>query len=351
MFRTLVSLIIKVNLFLLTTKVYSAPSIPLVTFLNQSQTEHKRNLQLCYTFDDQTPGLPCNSAMLGMHREDSVWFYSFGNNNLGYFQGVSDIINTPIKSDHLLPLIDHNSNDQFQAGSSLGYVTDTWGFNFIPAKILLFTHIRNPALPRITVFASKEEEAQFQVGSFINKEWSWGLQTRGVHRRFTYVDNYLSDYFTDDANSLAKIQNQYALYIEPSLLYSPEEAEWNPLFSVTLQNTGTADKKIEPFDFNPNLNLGLSLSKTYDLGQLQVGLTSQSILAEEKYKFLSGIGARLSLIHFEVFGSLTEVQQQIGFGLKFSAVTSSISYLKQDWNNTPLNTTQSHWRWDLGFLF
>lgn len=320
-------------------------------FINQTQIEHKRNHQLCYSYYDSTPGLPCNSAFLGIDQKPKFWFYAYGNNNLSYFQDVADIINGPIDPERLLEMIDHNSNEHFMAGSSLGYLTDNWGFNVIPAKLILYTKIRNPALPRITLLASKESEAQFQLASFFNSEWSWGLQIRALQRRFSYSDAYFSDHLVDGSDDLYKIKNQKVLFLEPSILYTPEDMEWSPSFTVMVDQLGTSDESIDPYQIHPNLRIGVSASNNLEWGHLEVGASTQWLNLDQKSKLYSSIGGTYTLNPFQIYSTFSEIEQQYGIAFTRSNLTTAISYSYQDWSNNLASESYSLWRWDVGFIF
>ncbi len=320
-------------------------------FLNQSQIEHRRNHQLCYAYNDSTPGLPCNPAFLGIRQQSKVWIYGYGNNNLGYFQDVADIINGPINPEKLLEIIDHNSNEHFIAGSSIGYKTDNWGFNLVPSKLILFTKIRNPALPRITLLASKEAEVQFQMGSFFNSEWSWGFQARGLQRRFSYSDAYFSDHLVDGSNDLYKIKTQQAYFFEPSILYAPEGVDWNPSFNVMLDQVGHSDNDIEPYKLHPNLRASASASNDLNWGHLDVGVSTQWMNINQKQKLFSSIGGSYQVSHLELYCTFSEIEQQVGLGLNFKTITTALSYSQQDWSNNLASESYTLWRWDLGFIF
>jgi hypothetical protein len=326
-------------------------SSPLDRFLESAATEPKRNHNLCYAYDDGSPGLPCNPAFLGLRRPDHFWIYAYGNNNLEYFQNVSDIVDGPIKSEELLPIIDHNSDEHFQLGGSVGYVADNWGFSFTPEKLLLFTHIRNPALPRITLLVSREQEAQIQLGSFWDQEWAWGLELRGSHRRFSYSDAYLSDHFTDDADNLYTTLSHYSYYLEPSLIFAPETTSWNPIASFMVKNVGHTDKTIQPYNLDPIFHLGLAISENFDYGHLQLGLTSQWIKRDFEDKIYSGFGFTYELSEVAVFSTITELEQQFGLGFNGRYFTTAISYADQDWSQVPGIEAKSIWRWDVGFQF
>ncbi len=330
---------------------YAYNSAPLDNFLNHSVVEAKRNHQLCFAYEDQSPGLPCNPAFLGIKRDDKIWLYGFGNNNLDYFQDVADIINGPIKTEELLPIVDHNSNEHFQLGATVGFMMDNWGFSLTPSKLMLFTHIRNPALPRITVLAAREEEAQVQVGSFLDHEWSWGLQARVVHRRFSYSDAYFSDHFTDDMDRLYEIHNQYSFYLEPSLLFAPEDIDWNPIFTAMVTNLGKPDEEFAPYQFDPSLRLGMSMASDFEYGNLKLGATGQWLTQNDQNKLYSGLGLSYTLKHFELFTTVSELEQQLGLAFNSSIFTTALSYSEQDWNNTPNSDSIHLWRWDFGFYF
>lgn len=331
--------------------LFATPTGSLQIFLDQVQMTHKRSKQLCYAFEDETPGLPCNPSFLAIQREPQVWISGLGNNNLSYFEDVSDIIKGPINTDLLLSMINHNSNEHFIASLSLGYMQSNWGFNIIPEKLILFTKIRNPSLPRITLLAAKESEFQWQMGSFMNTEWSWGLQLRALQRRFAYNDTYFSDHFIDGSNNLYPIQNQQFYFIEPSLLFTPEDQNWNPTFSVMIDNWGTTNEKHEPFDTDPNLRIGSSISLPLDFGRLQLGITTHWLNEESSSKFYSSMGANLSLSHFQVFATIGEVEQQYGLALNFDHFTSALSYSRQDWANNQLADSYTIWKWEFGFKF
>lgn len=330
---------------------HSAPLSEVELFLNQSQIEHKRLHQLCYSFFDSTPGLPCNPSFLGLRQKSRAWIYGYGNNNLGYFQDVSDIINGPINPEKLLEIIDHNSNEHFIAGSSIGYVANNWGFNLIPSKLILYTKIRNPALPRITLLASKEEEAQLQFGSFLNSEWSWGIQFRAIHRRYSFSDSYFSDHLVDGSNELYKIKSQQSYFIEPSILYAPEDIEWNPTFNLMIDQLGHSDNTHPPYNLQPNLRMSASASNDLHWGHLSFGVSTQWMNLTEKQKLYSSIGGQYQLNPFEFFCSFSEIEKQFGVGLNLKIVTTALSYSQQDWSQNLESESYSLWRWDLGFVF
>lgn len=332
-------------------KARAYPSDTLLNYLSQSNTDHKRNHQLCYAYEDETPGLPCNPAFLGLDRQSSGWVYGYGNNNLQFFQDVADIVRGPIRARELLAIVDHNSHDNFQLEGSVGYISNTWGINFIPDKLLLFTNFRNPALPRITVLAAREREIQFQLGSFFNKEWSWGIQLRGVQRRFTYSDAYFSDHLTDNIDLLYSVMTQNAYYIEPSVLYAPEDNEWNPLFSFMITNLGQPDRNFQPYEFNPAARIGFSMGQNTDYGNLKMGVTGQWLRQADIYRLFSGIGLNYSYSYFQFFTTLSEFEQQVGVGFNFENFTTSFSYAQQDWDSNVSSNAHNLWRWDIGVLF
>ena len=323
----------------------------LTIFLDQVQMDHKRNKQLCYSFEDESPGLPCNPAFLGIRRSPQVWISGFGNNNLKYFEDVADIIRGPIDTDMLLDMMNHNSNEHFVASLSVGYFSDNWGFNIIPAKLILFTNIRNPSLPRITLLASKETELQFQVGSFFNSEWSWGLQSRIVQRSFTYNDGYFSDHFVEGSNQIYSVHRQHGYFLEPSLLYAPEDIKWNPTVSIMIDNLGSESEKFEPYDTNPNVRIGTSFASQLDPGLIQFGVTTHWLNEPDNSKFYSSIGVNYSLSPFQIFTNLGEIEQQFGVAFNFKFLSTAISYSRQDWANNQISDYYTLWRWELSLKF
>lgn len=346
----LLSLVTTISLITSVSTAAVPPSLPI--FLDQVKMDHKRNKQLCYAFEDDSPGLPCNPAYLGLQRESKVWISAFGNNNLKYFQNVSDIVKGPIDTDMLLTMINHNSNEHFVASLSTGYLSETWGFNVIPSKLVLFTKIRNPALPRITLLAAKESEVQFQVGSFFTSEWSWGLQARAVQRSFVYNDTYFSDHFVDGSNNIYTVHQQQSYFLEPSLLFAPEGMTWNPNFSIAIDNLGTESEKMDPYDTNPNLRVGSSISTPLEPGLLQFGITAHWLNEPDNSKIYSSVGANYSVAAFQLFANLGEIEQQVGLGLNFKYLSTALSYSRQDWANNHLaDTYYTLWRWELSLQF
>lgn len=347
---SVLSFLIPLVFFTSTTIAATPPSLPI--FLDQVKMDHKRNKQLCYAFEDETPGLPCNPAYLGLSRDPQLWISAFGNNNLEYFQNVSDIIKGPIDTDMLLSMINHNSNEHFAASLSAGYMSETWGFNVIPSKLILFTKIRNPSLPRITLLAAKESEFQFQVGSFFNSEWSWGLQARAVQRSFVYNDTYFGDHFVDGSKDIYNVHQQQSYFLEPSLLFAPEGMTWNPTFSMMIDNLGSENEKMEPYDTDPNLRLGTSISSQLDPGLLQFGITAHWLNEPDNSKIYSSVGANYSVSAFQLFANLGEIEQQLGLALNFKYLSTAISYSRQDWANNQLaDTYYTLWRWELSLKF
>lgn len=340
-----------VGLSLLSFEVSATPKA-LTLFLDQVHMDHKRSKQLCYAYEEESPGLPCNPAFLGLRRKPQFWISSFGNNNLKYFQNVANIVETPVKADLLLDLIKKNSNEHFAASLSIGYLRDNWGFNIIPSKLILFTNIRNPSLPRITLLASRESEFQFQMGSFMDSEWSWGLQARYVQRDFSYNDGYFSDHFVDGSKDIYSTHRQQMYFLEPSILFAPGDLAGSPTFSATIDNLGTESDKHEPFDTRPNLRIGSSLTAQLEPDQqLQFGVTTHWLNDPDNSKFYSSIGINYSYSPFQIFANLGEIEQQVGLALNHQHLSTSLTYSRQDWANNQISDYYTLWRWELGWKF
>lgn len=335
-------------------------SEPLTRFMSLHQAESKRNHSLCYAYEDRTPGLPCNPAFLGIQSDDQLWIYGFGHDNFSYFQDVSDLVNDPRNTRELLPLLDHNSSESFQMSGSLGYRTNNWGIQLIPSRLLLLTHIRNPALPRLSLLIAREQEVHLQAGSFLTPEWAWGIQLRGIHRRFTYADAHLSDHFTDDLDELYRVRTQSVLAIEPSLMYAPGEVDWNPVFSVMMSNlelspihsdeeSASQDKD---YPMAPSLRMGVSLGHELEYGFLKFGTSTQWIHSRQYPSWDTSFGLTYTLSRFELSGTVSEFEKQVSLALNLNHFTTAVSYLERDWSHLASHSRpHNYWRWDLGFRF
>ena len=77
------------------------------------------------------------------------------------------------------------------------------------------------------LFASIEESARAQFGSYLGEDFYWGTQLRYLHRRFIANEFYLTDILTEDAGRILSPADQNSVYVEPSIMFAPEN-DWKP---------------------------------------------------------------------------------------------------------------------------
>jgi hypothetical protein len=120
-----------------------------------------------------------------------------------------------------------------------------------------------------------------------------------------------------------------------------------------ITNLGQTQQPLEPYNFDPTLRGGLSIRNHLEYGVIQLGVTSQWIRLADRDTLYSGFGGSYRYSYFELFGTLSELEQQLGiaFNDDISGLTGAISYAEQDWNNTPSAASHGVWRWDFGVQF
>jgi hypothetical protein len=227
---------------------------------------------MCFGFDLSADTLPCNPSFIAMKRDGRLKASIFLGNNVSYTQEASDLLNERASEETIRKLFSEQDRSEFETNLEAGYWGQTWGAAISPLRVNYMTTFRNPALPEITLFASQEESARLQFGTYLGKDLFTGVQLRAVHRKFISKQFFLTDALANEGDRFFETDNQNVLYIEPGLLYAPENHDWNPLLFLNLVNFGLVDKTQDAFPMRPQYHIGSSVALDVGLGRWGFGI-------------------------------------------------------------------------------
>ena len=269
----------------------------------------------CHAFDLPSDVLPCNPAFIAKERERRFAANTFLGNNVSYIQEAMDLSEGRANSETIQTLFRRKENDEIQAKVELGYLQETFGWSVTPLQANYNTTFQNQALPEISLYAALEESAKIQFGSYLGRDWSYGVQLRYVHRRFVASRFFLTDALAAGGNKIFEPREQHLLFIEPGVLYAPQDTPWNPQFSVHALNTGWTQQKYEEVPVNPQYHLTGSVTPELTYGKFGLGLDVHWDKSVKRGLDPLTLGSFYEFGILRLFGSLARLEQNIGFGV------------------------------------
>lgn len=269
----------------------------------------------CYAFDLPADTLPCNPAFIAKERERRFNASIYLGNNISYFKEASDLASGRSDQESIRSLFEQRRNDDLHAKVELGFWGETIGWSMTPLQVHYVTDFQNQALPEIDVYASLEESARVQLGSYFSDDWSAGIQFRYVRRRFVANRFFLTEALVPDGKKVFAHREQNMLYIEPGILYAPEGNDWRPESSIALMNFGFADRTYTEIPLNPQVHFTTSVSPDLVYGRLGLGIDMawDKDMAKALDPFTLGSYYEFGILR--IFGSLARQSQSIGFGV------------------------------------
>lgn len=228
--------------------------------------------QSCWGLDIGANTLPCNPGFIAFEREGLVKANMDFGNNLRSSNEVSELLANKATPQTIENLFAHKEVSEFESNFELGYWGQTWGFAIAPVQLHSSLFTRNPALPEIDLFASQDEILRLQFGSYFNQDLYWGVELRGLHRKFIAKRFFLVEILAQDGLELVKPKEQNVLFIDPSIVYAPENKPWNPKFYLSISDLGFADKSYDEVPLKPSPHVGLSGNTDLGIGDLGVSL-------------------------------------------------------------------------------
>ncbi|MFZ4404019.1 MAG: hypothetical protein ACOYOK_07955, partial [Pseudobdellovibrionaceae bacterium] len=164
--------------------------------------------------------------------------------------------------------------------------------------------------------------------SFFGKDFFWGLQARGVQRKFISADFYLTEAFVEGGDELFTVKKQNALYLEPSLVWSVE-GDYKPQASIMMVNSGFVDYKYDEFAMRPEWLVGFSLFPVQWYSQsLELALQAHFNDEQKTTSEFFTLAANYSFSALQIFGSLSENIYTSGFRVVYKQFSTGLSY----WN-------------------
>lgn len=226
----------------------------------------------CMSFDFASGTLPCNPGFIAMKRDSHLKANIFFGNNFQASKEISAIIDGSADQTTIHNLFVSEKHSEIEAIFELGYLTETWGISISPLRAQSTLHSRNPALPEISLFATQEESIQFQIGSYLGHDFFFGTQVRSIHRKLVARQFFLIEAATEDGLNLVKPLDQQILFIEPSLVFAPENTEWNPQVYLSIRDFNIRDHSQELANIGPATHVGISGQSDFGYGRLGLGL-------------------------------------------------------------------------------
>ena len=298
-------------------------SIPLGT----SDFTHRSLGTTCFAMDAVVDGLPCNPAFTAKERKAQLQTHIFFGNNVSYVQDVNDIMNKQSDQKNIEHLFNQTRSSEMEANVEAGFLTEKFGLSFSPYRLSYYSLIRNSALPVITLYAGQEQVIRAQLASYVQDDFYFGVQLRGVQRRFILSEFTLTDALAESSqDEIFRVREQKALYFEPGFLWAPEDRLWGPQVSLTLTQLGAVDKKYTELPASPEAHLGTSVKPPVTYGELELGTTFSAQSRYEKWTDLIRLGVSYKLGATQYIASATENQYDLAFLLHYKGVRGGLTY-------------------------
>lgn len=281
---------------------------------------------VCFSTDVGAEALPCNPAFISRESEPDFRAQFFFGNNVSYLEEVPRILEGSGSREDVRRLFSQTRSSELEAQLEAGYRRPTFGVALMPVRWLYSSRIRNPSLPVMSILAAEERGVRAQFGSYVKNDWSWGVQLRGVSRRYVVKTFTLTDVLAEDGKSLFSAEHQQALYIEPGLLKEWPEEPWRPQLTIAMSQWGFVDRKVEEFPASPEFHLGGAVRPEVALGELELGLDSRwrSGLVGWSDPFRLGGAYRLGVTRWAASAGRSD--HALGFQIRYGRLQAGLTY-------------------------
>jgi hypothetical protein len=311
----------------------NALEIPRSIALGNSDFTSRSLSSACYGMDVLLSGLPCNPAFAAKERKSHFQTEFFFGNNISYVREVSKLVDGSGDQETVERLFHQKSSSEMEASIEASYVNENWGLSYSPYRLFYYALIRNSALPTVTLFAGQEQSLAAQIASFEEGNFYWGLQLRGVDRKFILSEFTLTDALASGGSHYFDTRSQRAAYLEPGILYSFEDKDWKPQFGLTVKNVGAVDHKYEELPTNPDWHLAGSIKPPVGYGELEFGLD----LLFNSYTTNAGdiprLGTSYKLGALQALGSYGDKEYSLGFLLHYDGWNGGLTYWRRKFEN------------------
>ncbi len=306
----------------------NASGLPGSSVGNESGVAIESLGQSCFAFADAQDILPCNPGYIAQERSAGFRAQMFLGNNVGYLKDVADLVNGNASSKVVQDLFSHQETAELTSALNAGYLGRTYGVEITPLRISYVTLFQNRSLPRVQLFASVGESARVQFGSYLGEDMYWGTQVRYLHRRFLTNDFYVTDLLTEDAARILRPANQNSIYLEPSLMYAPQN-DWNPSASISMMNAGVTDHGIAGLPLLPQYHFDVAVAPQHSWGDLGLGLDMLLDSNRENSQSALTLGASYRYGILKIMGSAAHNATGFGFLVADDIWSVGVSYANQ----------------------
>ncbi len=291
----------------------------------------------CFGMDALIEGLPCNPAVTAKERRSHFQTQFFFGNNVSYVHEVTKLLDGTGDPATVEKLFSQKASAEAEANVQASYLHETWGVQFAPYRLYYYALIRNSALPVVTLYAGQEQTLSAQVASFAGENgkdnWFWGLQLRGVDRRFILSEFTLTDALASGGSQYFETKNQRALYLEPGLLYEFADKSWRPQLGLAIKNSGFVDKKFDELPASPDWNFAGSVRPPVAYGELELGLNLRVNSYTEEFKDLPHVGLSYKLGAMQGLASYSDREYSLGFVLHYDDWNGGLTYWRKKYEN------------------
>lgn len=281
----------------------------------------------CFTLDVGVDNLPCNPAYLAKERNRSFKVQLFGGNNISYLNDAADVAQGKATAQTVQSLFAERRSSELEATAELSYTSEKFGLAYEPYRVSYYSLFQNPALPEITVFASLEDSARFQVASYTSQDFYLGLQVRYLHRQIVSSRFFLTDVLAENRNDFIQPHEQKFFFFEPGVLYSKEDHPWRPEVSFNFINWGLRDGSASFADPVPEYHLGLGVSPDFGWGRWGWALDTAWHREVETPIEMFTLGSYFEMGILKLYGSISEKASGAGFTVGFDHLNLGMSYV------------------------
>lgn len=280
----------------------------------------------CFAIDSGDEALPCNPAFTARETEQDFKAEFYFGNDVSYLQDVSTLVAGDGDEGTVRRLFSQTRASEMEANLEAAYRRPTFGIAVAPYRIVYSSMIRNQALPVVNLLAAQERSARVQLAGYAGDDWSWGVQFRGVWRKFIAREFTLTDAAAEGGSSILDPETQNAFYIEPGLLREWTEHEWKPQLSLSLMQTGLVDRKHEAFPASPEFHVGGGIEPPVGIGRWLIGLDAALGSETRGWTDPLRLGTVYDVGMTRLSASVGGSDHAFGFLLRYGRATGGLTY-------------------------
>jgi hypothetical protein len=314
-------------------QVAFAVEVPRDIALGSSDFTSRTLGNACYGMVTLVSGLPCNPAMAAKERKPRFQADLFFGNNISYVHDVSQLVDGSGDKTTVERLFNQKSSSEMEANIEASYISENWGLSYSPYRLFYYALIRNSSLPTVTLYAGQEQTISAQIASYTQNDFYWGLQLRGVDRKFILSEFTLTDALASGGSHYFDTQTQRAVYLEPGIMYSFDEKEWKPQFGLTIKGVGAVDHKYDELPTSPDYHLSGSIRPPVAYGELEFGLDLLFNSYVTGASDVPRLGTSYTIGAIQALGSYGDKEYSLGFLLHYDNWNGGLTYWRKKFEN------------------